>query len=339
MSAPLLVAQNRAVRYRRGTLASLTGRGAPESVQAVADVSLSVGRGDAVGLVGECGCGKTTLGRALLRLIEPSAGRLSFDGKDLLHLSAAELFQIRRRAQMVFQDPYGSLNPRLTVEETLSEVLRVHRLCPPVETGDRVRALMRRVGLSPDLASRRPHSLSGGQCQRVGIARALAVEPELIIADEPVSALDVSIQAQILNLLESLQREMNLSLLFISHDLGVVRHLCRRVAVMYLGRIVEFGPTEAVFTAPRHPYTQALLAAMPRLDAEERLPQRGLPGEPPSPARIPVGCPFHPRCAQAMVICRSDPAPEERLIDAVRVRCHLYPSPRDLETGGAKKSE
>jgi oligopeptide/dipeptide ABC transporter ATP-binding protein len=228
---------------------------------------------------------------------------------------------------MVFQDPYGSLNPRLTVEETLSEVFFVHRLCPRGEIRGRVRELMQRVGLSADLSARRPHSLSGGQCQRVGIARALAVGPELIIADEPVSALDVSIQAQILNLFETLQHDMQLSLLFISHDLGVVRHLCRMVAVMYLGRIVEFGPTEAVFESPRHPYTQALLAAMPRLDVEGSLPRRGLAGEPPSPASVPPGCPFHPRCPEAMPVCRNEPAPEERAEDGVQVRCHLYPLP------------
>jgi oligopeptide/dipeptide ABC transporter ATP-binding protein len=263
----------------------------------------------------------------LLRLIEPSAGRLTFDGTDLSTLSGSDLFAFRRRAQMVFQDPYGSLNPRLTVEETLSEVFFVHRLCPRGEIRGRVRELMQRVGLSADLSARRPHSLSGGQCQRVGIARALAVGPELIIADEPVSALDVSIQAQILNLFETLQHDMQLSLLFISHDLGVVRHLCRMVAVMYLGRIVEFGPTEAVFESPRHPYTQALLAAMPRLDVEGSLPRRGLAGEPPSPASVPPGCPFHPRCPEAMPVCRNEPAPEERAEDGVQVRCHLYPLP------------
>ena len=243
--------------------------GAPRRmVRAVDGVSLELRRGETLGLVGESGCGKSTLGRAVLRLVEPTAGRVLFDGADVLQLDRPGLFAFRRRAQMVFQEPHASLNPRLTVAQTLGEALRVHRLCPAASIPQRVEELMATVGLSPDLAARRPAALSGGQCQRVGIARALALGPDLLIADEAVSALDVSIQAQVLNLLMRLQAEMHLTMMFISHDLGVVRHLCRTVAVMYLGRIVEYGPAEAIFRAPRHPYTQSLVDAIPRMDAD-----------------------------------------------------------------------
>jgi oligopeptide/dipeptide ABC transporter ATP-binding protein len=250
-----------------------------------------------------------------------------FDGADVLAMGAEELFHFRRKAQMVFQDPFSALNPRLTVSETLAEVLHVHRLCPPVEIDARVRRLVTAVGLAEEHLARLPKSLSGGQCQRVGIARALAVGPELIIADEAVSALDVSIQAQILNLFQRLQQEMNLTLLFISHDLGVVRHLCRNVAVMYLGRIVEYGPTEELFNNPRHPYTRALIDAMPRMTADATLPEAGLAGEPPSPMRMPAGCAFHPRCPAVMPACRADPPPDRRTDGAIDVWCHLYDDP------------
>jgi peptide/nickel transport system ATP-binding protein len=226
---------------------------------------------------------------------------------------------------MIFQDPFAALNPRLTIGETLAEVFRVHRLCAPGEIPQRLAALMQSVGLSPDLAARRPAALSGGQCQRVGIARALAVGPELLIADEAVSALDVSIQAQILNLLTQLCAERHLALIFISHDLGVIRHLCRRVAVMYLGRIVEEGPTEAVFTNPRHPYTAALLASIPRMAPDGSLPPPQLLDEPPSPTRLPQGCAFHPRCPKAFALCRQGPAPALRRQEPVQVACELYP--------------
>jgi peptide/nickel transport system ATP-binding protein len=226
----------------------------------------------------------------------------------------------------VFQDPYASLNPRRTVAATLGEIFSVHRLCDPREVEARVRELMARVGLPTELADRRAGGLSGGQCQRVGIARALAMGAELIVADEPVSALDVSIQAQILNLFTRLQHEMGLTLLFISHDLGVVRYLCRRVAVMYLGRIVEEGPTDEVFRNPKHPYTRALIDAIPRMDPAARLPAAQLGGEPPSPRNIPAGCAFHPRCPQAMPSCRQGEAPGRRGIEGRDVWCHLYPT-------------
>ncbi len=323
MSALLAVEELR-VEFRQGGLRQLFGAGGG-TVHAVNGVSLAGGRGETLGLVGESGCGKTTLGRAMLRLVSASAGKVGFDGRDLSAMDAEALFAFRRRAQMVFQDPYAALNPRLPVGETLAEVFRVHRLCPADAVRREVERLMTSVGLSPELAGRRPAALSGGQCQRVGIARALAVGPELLIADEAVSALDVSIQAQILNLFTRLREERHLTLVFISHDLGVVRHLCQRVAVMYLGRIVEEGPTEAVFAAPKHPYTQALIASIPRMDPGAGAPQLRLPGEPPSPTRIPAGCPFHPRCAQALAACRADPPPAERRAGSAQVWCHLYP--------------
>ena len=298
-------------------------------VRAVNGVSLALNRGETLGLVGESGCGKSTLGRAVLRLIEATGGAVRFAGADVLGLDTQALFAFRRRAQMLFQDPHASLNPKLTVGEALAEPLRVHKLCPMGEVGARVARLMETVGLSSDLADRRPAALSGGQCQRVGIARALAVGPDLIIADESVSALDVSIQAQILNLFMRLQREMALTMVFISHDLGVVRHICETIAVMYLGRIVERGPTEEVFNRPRHPYTQALIEAIPRMAPDAALPETVLPGEPPSAIDLPTGCAFHPRCPHATAACRADPPPPAIMDGPVEVWCHLYPSARD----------
>jgi oligopeptide/dipeptide ABC transporter ATP-binding protein len=314
------------VTFEQTTLADMVRR-RRRAVRAVNGVSLQIARGETLGLVGESGCGKSTLGRAILRLVQTSGGAVRFDGADVLAMGAEELFHFRRKAQMVFQDPFSALNPRLTVSETLAEVFHVHRLCPPVEIDARVRRLVAAVGLAEEHLDRLPKSLSGGQCQRVGIARALAVGPELIIADEAVSALDVSIQAQILNLFQRLQQEMNLTLLFISHDLGVVRHLCRNVAVMYLGRIVEYGPTEELFNNPRHPYTRALIDAMPRMTADATLPEAGLAGEPPSPMRMPAGCAIQPRCPAVMPACRADPPPGRRTDGAIDVWCHLYDDP------------
>ncbi|MBI5691730.1 MAG: ATP-binding cassette domain-containing protein [Verrucomicrobia bacterium] len=277
------------------------------TVRAVDGVSLSVGSGEVVGLVGESGCGKSTLARTILQLLPTTAGSVILEGRNLTTGTAADVREVRRDLQMVFQDPYASLNPRMTVFDTLAEPLRVHRICPPSEIPERVATLMKRVGLAPRFLRKYPHEFSGGQRQRIAIARALALEPKIIVADEPVSALDVSIQAQILNLLSKLCREMNLALIFIAHDLSVVKHISDRIAVMYLGKIVEIGPAIDVIERPLHPYTRALVSAIPRPDPDvERSRQRlVLPGDPPSPIHPPAGCSFHPRCPFADDRCRA----------------------------------
>ena len=290
---PLLEVADLVVHFTRRTGLFGTQR---ETVQAVNGVSFAIGRRETLGLVGESGCGKTTLARAVLRLVERTSGTVRFDGYDMAALAPAELRRARRRLQIVFQDPYASLNPRMTIGRAVREGLEVHRIARGAEADRRVRSLLEEVGLPPESADAYPHEFSGGQRQRAGIARALAVEPELLVCDEPVSALDVSVQAQVLNLLADLQARRGLSYLFISHDLAVVRHIAPRVAVMYLGRIVEEGPAEALFAAPRHPYTQALLSAVPVPDPTTKRSRIVLPGDPPSPVHPPAGCPFHPRC-------------------------------------------
>ncbi len=287
---------------RRSVLDTLRGRGA-RRLHAVEDVSLTVARGETLGIVGESGCGKSTLARCLVRLYQPDGGEIRYEGTDVASLRGTARRAYHRQVQMVFQDPFGSLNPRMTVGDCLTEALSVHGVVPRADIARRVAELLDLVHLPPDAAARRPHEFSGGQRQRIGIARALAVEPSLIIADEPVSALDVSVQAQIVNLLIELQQRLGLALVFITHDLRLVRHMAHRVAVMYLGRIVEVGPTEALFAAPRHPYTRALLEAAPRLipGRPERADAAG--GELPSPLAPPSGCAFHPRCRLAEPRC------------------------------------
>jgi oligopeptide/dipeptide ABC transporter ATP-binding protein len=285
-----------------------------------------VRRNETVGLVGESGCGKTTLGRAIVRIVEPTSGAISLDGKDLLALRGEGLRAIRHRVQMVFQDPYSSLNPRMSIEQTLAEVLRFHRVCPEARVADRVAELLALVGLAPELAGRRPRALSGGQRQRVGLARALALEPTFLVLDEPVAALDVSIQAQILNLLRDLRDQLGLTMLFIAHELSVIHHMSHRVAVMYLGRVVEVGTAAEVFDHPAHPYTQGLVRAIPRLTPERRHRKAVIQGEVPSPLNIPAGCRFHTRCPKAQDICRRIAAPDVALSASHRAECH-FPGP------------
>lgn len=284
------------------------GRGAPV-VRAVEDVSFDVPRNTIVGLVGESGSGKTTTGRAVLRLLAPTAGRIVFDGADITQLDQRGMLPWRRRMQIVFQDPYASLNPRMSVAEILGEALDTHRLAQDRRAA-RIGELLERVGLNADQARRYPHEFSGGQRQRIGIARALAVEPDFIVADEPVSALDVSVQAQVLNLLQDLQRDLGLAMLFVAHDLAVVDYLCEEVVVMYLGRVMERGPTRQVYAAPRHPYTQALLSAAPVPDPRAPRTRILLKGEIPSPLAPPSGCVFRTRCPRAADVCATAvPAP------------------------------
>jgi len=320
-SRPLLEVQHLRVYFpiKGGVMQKTVGH-----VHAVEDVSFSIRERETFGLVGESGCGKSTTGRAILRLIEPTAGSVVFDGEDLRKLDSESLRQKRRDMQLIFQNPYASLNPRMTMRRLLEEPLKTHFALSPDETREKVHRIAEAVGFSADQLDRYPHQFSGGQRQRISIARTLITHPRFVVADEPVSALDVSIQAQVLNLLMSLQEEMNLSYLFISHDLNVVRHISNSMGVMYLGRIVESGPTDEVYWHPMHPYTQALLSAIPRSDPSEEKKRIRLDGDVPSPANPPSGCPFHTRCDRCMGICREQMPETRELSPGHRVACHLY---------------
>jgi len=319
---PLVLAEGLVKHFpvRRGLLSRVSGQ-----VQAVDGVDLRICAGDTLGVVGESGCGKSTLGRLLLRLLEPTAGRISFEGRDITTLHGSALRAQRRAMQLIFQDPYASLNPRMTVGQTLTEPLQLHGLHAGRER-ERVAELLHTVGLAPEHAQRYPHEFSGGQRQRIGIARALAVEPRLIVCDEAVSALDVSVQAQVVNLLQDLQRRFGLAYVFIAHDLAVVKHIATRVAVMYLGRIVEIADKDTLFASPRHPYTQALLAAIPQPQPGARTGRAVLGGDVPSPANPPTGCRFHTRCPHVQPLCREQsPAlvPDDQ---GHATACHFWPT-------------
>ena len=293
-------------------------------IRAVDGVSFSVDAGKTLALVGESGCGKSTVSRLVLRLIEPDSGHISFAGRDLLALDAKELRAFRRDAQIIFQDPYASLNPRMTVSQILTEPLALHDLVPPAGRRERVEELLRLVGLEPRFARRYPHEFSGGQRQRICIARALALNPKLIVGDEPVSALDVSIQAQVINLMVDLQQEKHLSYLFIAHDLAVVEHISHRIAVMYLGKIVESADKKTLFSRPLHPYTEALLSAVPIPDPKIKRKKLILQGDVPSPVNPPHGCAFHTRCPHVMPRCKQETPRLVELAPGNLVACHLH---------------
>ena len=320
---PLLEVQHLQCTFpiRQGVLGRVTGR-----VRAVEDVSFTLGRGTTLGLVGESGCGKTTVGRCILQLLRPTAGSVVFEGEELVGMAPKRLRTRRRDMQLIFQDPYGSLNPRMKVRGHLAEALRLYRVVPREAVDEEIDRLLDLVGLTRSDADRYPHEFSGGQRQRIGIARALSVRPKLLICDEPVSALDVSIQAQVINLLKDLQQELDLTYLFISHDLSVVEHISDRIAVMYLGRIVEMGSAQEVIHQPLHPYTQALISAVPVPDPGRKAQRIVLQGDVPSPSDPPSGCPFHPRCpvyqAAANLACIQAVPPLEELSPGHFVACY-----------------
>ena len=316
----LLEVENLKVHFpvKRGVLSRTVGY-----VHAVDGVSLHVGKGETLGIVGESGCGKTTTGMAVLRLIEPTGGRVSFEGVDLTTLEGRQLTDLRKRMQVIFQDPFSSLNPRMTVRHILGDPMRIHGLYPGRQCDERVAYLMEKVGLTPEQGNRYPHQFSGGQRQRIGIARALALAPQLIIGDEPVSALDVSIRAQIINLLIDLQAEFSLSYIIISHDLAVVEHICDRIAVMYLGKIVELASFKDLYATPRHPYTQALMSAVPTTDPQARQQRIILSGDVPSPIDPPAGCRFHPRCPHRFSPCAESEPPLTEVAPGHFAACFL----------------
>ena len=326
-SAPETVLEVRDLKVHFPVMAGAVLRRQVGSVKAVDGVSFDVRRGETLGLVGESGCGKSTTGLAVLKMLDITSGQVVFEGEDISGYDRARMRPIRRRMQMVYQDPFGSLNPRMKVAELVGEPLQVHGMA-----GDRgayrarVASLLDMVGLLPDMADRYPHEFSGGQRQRIGIARALALEPSLIICDEPVSALDVSIQAQVVNLFQELQERLGLTYIFIAHDLAVVRHISHRIAVMYLGRIVEIASRYDLYARPLHPYTEALLAAIPIPDPEieAKRPQQIITGEVPSAMRPPPGCRFHTRCPRAMDVCKSVDPPLKEMDDGRAVACHLH---------------
>ena len=293
-------------------------------VKAVDGVSLAVNEGETLGLVGESGCGKSTLGRAILRLIEPTSGEVVFQGKNLLAMSQRELRDTRREMQIIFQDPYASLNPRMRVGDIIGEGLEIHKLAKGNAKRERVMDLLHQVGLREDHYPRYPHEFSGGQRQRIGIARALAVSPKFIVCDEPVSSLDVSIQAQIINLLQELQEKMHLTYLFISHDLRVVEHISHRVAIMYLGKVVEIAKGDTIYRDAKHPYTRALLSAVPTPDFARKKERVVLEGDVPSPVNPPSGCTFHPRCSYREAVCSQTEPPLEFTSDGHGVSCHVF---------------
>ncbi|MDW7649712.1 MAG: dipeptide ABC transporter ATP-binding protein [Bacillota bacterium] len=293
-------------------------------VKAVDDVSFSLSKGETLGLVGESGCGKSTLGRTILQLIKPTAGQVHYKGKDISKLSFHNMRPIRRQMQMIFQDPYASLNARMTVRNILMEPYQIHNLFSPKQREEKITWLLEEVGLNKALADRYPHEFSGGQRQRIGIARALTLEPEIIIADEPVSALDVSVQAQVLNLMQDLQKKHNLTYIFIAHDLSVIKHFSTRVGVMYLGRIVELADKKSLYNSPKHPYTQALLSAVPVPDPDINREQIVLSGDVPNPQNPPPGCAFHTRCSKAMEICQTERPLLKEIVPGQHAACHLY---------------